>query len=194
MIAVFFVKYLLMCLCVCLPHCPPGRLCVHWSRTMQPENRGWPSSWSRWWPSWVWRAEDRTSQGALGRDPIRNRAVPERRPVPIFFIMWLLPPPFKVDFFLDLFSASSSPRDILFSSSTLLHRLVYLNISEGLFGAEADVSHSAMREIAQLHHRESLKGGLLESWPYWQTSVPLLEEKRGKTFLCCLQEFTLIIL
>ncbi len=80
MIAVFFVKYLLMCLCVCLPHCPPGRLCVHWSRTMQPENRGWPSSWSRWWPSWVWRAEDRTSQGALGRDPIRNRAVPERTP------------------------------------------------------------------------------------------------------------------
>lgn len=62
-----------------------GRSCVHWSRMMVPGNRGWPSSWSRWWPWWLWRAEDRTSQGALGRDPIRNRAVPERRPVPMLF-------------------------------------------------------------------------------------------------------------
>lgn len=94
---------LMMCLCVCVRL---GRLCVHWSRTTQPGNRGWPSSWSRWWPSWVWRAEDRTSQGALGRDPIRNRAVPERRPVPppkLFSSCDFLPPPFKDDFFLDLF-------------------------------------------------------------------------------------------
>lgn len=171
---------------MCLPHCPVGRLCVRWSRMMQPGNRGWLSSWSRWWPSWVWRAEDRTSQGALGRDPIRNRAVPERRPVPIFSSCDFLPPPFKDDFFLNLFSASSSPRNILISSSTLLHRLVYLNTSEGWSGAEVGISHSAMRGTPQLHHRESAKGGFLESWPYWQTSVPLLEEIRGKTFLCCL--------
>lgn len=105
-----------------------------------------------------------------------------------------LPPPFKDDdFFLDLFFCFLFPEKyFLFSSSTLLHRLVYQKISEGWFGAEVGVSHSAMRGIPQLHHRESVKGWLLESWPYWHTSVPLLEEKRGKTFLCCLQEFTLI--
>lgn len=114
---------------------------------------------------------------------------------PSFSSCDFLPPPFKDDdFFLDLFSASSSrPREIfLLSSSTLLHRLVYLKISERWSGAEVGVSHSAMRGIPQLHHSESFKGRLLESWPYWHTSVPLLEDKRGKTFLCCLQEFTLI--
>lgn len=52
---------------------------------------------------------------------------------PSFSSCDFLPPPFKDDFFLDLFSASSSPQ-FSFSSSTLLHRLVYLNISEGWFG------------------------------------------------------------
>lgn len=48
-----------------------------------------------------------------------------------------LPPPFKDDFFLDLFFCFLPPEKIfLFSSSTLLHRLVYLNLSEGWFGAE----------------------------------------------------------
>lgn len=124
--------------CLCLPHCPAGRLCVHWSRMIQPGNRGWPSSWSRWWPSWVWRAEDHTSQGALGRNPIRNRAVPEWRPVPIF-IMWLPPSAFQRWLLPWPFLASSSPRNILFSSSSLLHRLVYLNISEGWFRAEVGI-------------------------------------------------------
>lgn len=78
---------------------------------------------------------------------------------PSFSSCDFLPPPFKDDdFFLDLFSASSSPRNILFSSSTLLHRLVYLNISEGWFVAEVGVSHSAMRGIPQLDHRKSFKG------------------------------------
>lgn len=85
---------------------------------------------------------------------------------------------------LTFFSASSSPspseKYFLISSSTLLHRLVYLNICEGWSGAEVGVSHSAMWGIPQLHHRGSFKGWLLESWPYWHTSVPLLEEKRGK--------------
>lgn len=111
---------------------------------------------------------------------------------PSFSSCDFLPLPFKDDFFLDLFSASSSPRNILFSTSSLLHRLVYLNISEGWFRAEVGFTRSAMWGIPQLHHRESFKGWLLESWPYWHTSVPLLEEKRGKTFLCCLQEFTLL--
>lgn len=119
---------------VCVYLCPAGRLCVHWSRTMQPGNKGWPSSWNRWWPSWVWRAEDRTSQGALGKDPIRNRAVPERRPVPIFFIMWLPPSAFQRWWLLPWpYSASSSLRNMLFSSSSLLHRLVYLKITGGWF-------------------------------------------------------------
>lgn len=33
---------------------------------------------------------------------------------------------------------------------------------------------------------------MLERWPYWHTSVPLQEEERGKSILCCLQEFTQI--
>lgn len=45
-----------------------GRLCLRWSRMMVPGNRDWPISWSRWSPSWAWRAEDRISQSALG-DP-----------------------------------------------------------------------------------------------------------------------------
>ena len=101
-------------------------------------------------------------------------------PSPSFSSCDFLPPPFKDDFFLDLFSASSSPRNILFSSSTLLHRLVDLNISKGWCGAEVGVSCCAMQGTPQLHHRESSKGWLLEGWPYWRTSVPLLEEKRGK--------------
>lgn len=158
------------------------RLYAHWSRMMQQGNRGWPSNLSRWWPSWVWRAEDRTSQGALGRHPIRNRAVPERRPVPIFFHhvtsslhLW------KMTSSLSFSLVPPTQEIFLFYSSTLLHRLVYLNLSEGWFGAEGAVSHGAMWEILQLHHRErAFKGWLLESWPYWHTSVPLLEEKRGK--------------
>lgn len=59
---------------------------------------------------------------------------------------------------LAFFPASSYSRNIFCSSSTLLHRLVYLNISEGWCGAEVGVSQSAMWGIPQLRHRERLKG------------------------------------
>lgn len=154
-------------------------MCVDWSRTMQPGNRTWPASWSRWCPPWVRRAENRTSQGALGRYPIRNRAVPERRPVPIFFIIWLPPSAFQRWLLPQPFFLLPLPRDIIFSSSTLLHRLVYLNTCEGWSVAEAGVSHCAKWGIPQLHHRGSFKGWLLESWPYWHPLYPHLEEKGG---------------
>lgn len=98
---------------------------------------------------------------------------------------------------LTFFSASSShpPREIfLFSSSTLLHRLVYLIYPKGGAGLRAASPTVQCGGTLQLHHGERFKGRLLESWPYWHTSVPLLDEERGekKTFLCCLQEFTLI--
>ena len=74
-----------------------------------------------------------------------------------------LPPPFKDDdFFLDpFFLLPLPPREVFFSfsSSTLLHRLVYQKISEGWFGAEVGVSHSAMRGIPQLRHGERASRG-----------------------------------
>lgn len=196
-------KVILSLCSLCLPH--GCRLCARWSRTTQPGNRGWPSSWSRWWPSWAWRAEDCTSQGALGRDPIRNRAVPERRPVPALFF-----PPHHVTSSLRLSEMTSSStylpsfffffcflqaeKIFLFNSSTLLHRLVLSEYTWRVVrGLRFGISHSAMQG---LHHGESFKGGLLESWPYWHSSVPLAGRKKKikgeKTFLCCLQEFTLI--
>lgn len=175
-----------------------GRLCARWSRMMQPGNRGWPLSWSRWWPSWVWRAENHTSQGALGRDPVRNRAVPEWRPVPIFFFFH------HVTSFLRLSEMNSSsnfffcflfPEKYCFFSpslpSTLLHRLVYLNLCEGWPGAEFGVSHSAMWGIPQLRHREAWRGDCLKAGHIGNVSIPPAGRKEGKkTFLCCLQEFT----
>lgn len=189
LIVVCWVVLVIVFVCLCLPH--RGRLCVHWSRTMQPGNRGWPSSWSRWWPSWAWRAEDRTSQGALGRDPIRNRAVPERRPVPIFFhhvtsSLRLS----KMTSSLTFFSASSYPRNILFYSSTLLHRLVYLNISEGWFGAEVGVSHSAMRGFLSFTTGRASRGDCLKAGHIGILQSPCWKKKGERTFLCCLQEFT----
>lgn len=187
-------------MCVCLPDC--CRLCARWSRTTQPGNRGWPSSWSKWWPSWVWRAEDCTSQGALGRDPIRNRAVPEWRPVPLPSSSFLLPPPFfrllrlLLIMWLPRLSemASSStfslscflqPEKIfLFNSSTLLHRLVLpehtWRVVPGLKLASPTVqcTEGWFGKLAILAFGCSLR------WKEW---------KREKTnFLCCLQEFTLI--
>lgn len=169
---------------VCLFHGHAGRLCAHWSRTMQPGNRGWPLSWSRWWPSWVWRAENRTSQGALGRDPVRNRAVPERRPVPIFF--------HHVTSSLSLSEMNSSSN--FFSAScfcfllllffffpfTLLHRLVYLKLCEGWPGAEVGVSHSAMWGIPQLHHREASRGDCLKAGHIGNVSIPPCWKERGE--------------
>lgn len=178
--------------CLCFLHCPAARSCVHWSRTTQPGNKGWPSSWSRWWPSWVWRAEDHTSQGALGKDPIRNRAVPERRPVPIFFIMRLPPSAFQRWWLLPWpFSASSSPKNIfLFSSSTLLHRLVYLKILEGWFGAEVGVSHSAMRGIPQLHHREASRGDCLKAGHIGILQSPCWKKRGKNIFMLPLRIYT----
>lgn len=166
-------------------------MCVHWSRTMQPGNRGWPSSWSRWWPWWVWRAEDHTSQGALGRDPIRNRAVPERRLVPIFFSSCdFLPLPFKDNFFLGLFLLPLAQEIFWFPHPPLLHWLVYLK--EGWFGAEV-VSPT----VQCGWDPSALAQGELQGLNAWMLAIlaysPLLEEKRGgKQVLCCLQEFTLI--
>lgn len=54
--------------------------------------------------------------GRTGKDPIRNRAVPERRPVPVFSSCDFLPTPFKEIFF-DLSSASSFPRTLVSSST-----------------------------------------------------------------------------
>lgn len=185
-------------MCVCLLHC--CRLCARWSRTTQPGNRGWPSSWSKWWPSWVWRAEDCTSQGALGRDPIRNRAVPEWRPVPP--TLFLLPPPHHVtsSFRLSEMASSSTfsfscflqPEKIfLFNSSTLLHRLV---LSEHTWRVVLGLKLAS----PTVQCRGSLAftmEGWFESWPYWHSAAPFAERnEKGekKTFFCCLQEFTLI--
>lgn len=112
---------------------------------------------------------------------------------PSFSSCDFLPPPFKDDdFFLDLFSASSSPRNILFSSSTLLHRLVYLNISEGWFVAEVGVSHSAMRGSLSLTTGRASRGDCLKAGHIGILQSPCWKKRGGKTFLCCLQEFTLI--
>lgn len=168
-----------MC-CMCLPR--RGRSCARWSRMMEPGNRGWPSSWSRWWPWWLWRAEDHTSQGALGRDPITNRAVPERRPVPIFFPSCdFLPPPFRDDFFLGLFSASSCPEIFWVFHPHCCINLFIWEKSERWFWTEA-VLHSATWGIPHLYHFDRFVGWMLERWPYWRTSLPLQEEDRGKAF------------
>lgn len=83
---------------------------------------------------------------------------------PSFSSCDFLPPPFKDDdFFLDLFSASSSPRDHLFSSSTLLHRLIYLKISEGWSVAEFGVSHSAMRGSLSFTTEKASRGDCLKA-------------------------------
>lgn len=159
-------KVILSLCSLCLPH--GCRLCARWSRTTQPGNRGWPSSWSRWWPSWAWRAEDCTSQGALGRDPIRNRAVPERRPVPALFfpshITWLPPSAFqrwllpRPSFF--VFCFLQAEKIFLFNSSTLLHRLVLSEYTWRVVqGLRFGISHSAMQGIPQLHHGGELQGG-----------------------------------
>lgn len=71
---------------------------------------------------------------------------------------------------------------ILFSSSTLLHRLVYLNISEGWFRAEVGISHSAMWGIPQLHHRESFKGWFLEAGHIGMRQSPCWKKRGEKHF------------
>lgn len=152
---------------------------------MEPGNRGWPSSWSRWWPWWLWRAEDHTSQGALGRDPIRNRAVPERRPVPISprpswlppaaFQRWLLPWPFFC-FLL--------PKNIFSSSSTLLHKLVSektnLKGGSGLRSASSTVQCGG---VPHLYHRERLRGECLKGGHIGKLQSPCRKKRGGKNFM-----------
>lgn len=177
--------------CVRLPRW--GRSCARWSRMMEPGNRGWPSSWSRWWPWWLWRAEDRTSQGALGRDPIRNRAVPERRPVPMFFPSCdFHPPPFRDDFFLGLFSASSCPKICWVFPSTLLHKLVYLKkiwrvvLDWGRSPPQCNVGDSSSLPQGALRGVNASKVAILAYFG------PPAGRRERKSILCCLQEFTLI--
>lgn len=170
----------------------PGRLCAHWSRTMQPGNRGWPPSWSRWWPLCVLRAEDRISQGALGRDPIRNRAVPEWRPVPNFFFFFN----FHHFRFLPFFCLSkidlvSWPFDLLplpwerfcFLIQSAAHRLVLPEYIRGVVsGWGQHLPQCNVRESSASPQGERFKGWLCQSWPYWHESVPLLERRRRKHF------------
>lgn len=168
--------------CVPLPRW--GRSCVRWSRMMEPGNRGWPSSWSRWWPWWLWRAEDRTSQGALGRDPIRNRAVPERRPVPMFF--------HHVTSSLRLSEMTSSLAFFLLPltqkifwvfSSTLLHKLVYLEKkSEGWFRTEAVVLHSATLGFLVFTTGSASRGECLKGGHIGILRSPCRKKRGGKAF------------
>lgn len=112
---------------------------------------------------------------------------------PSFSIMWLLPAAFQRWLLPWPFFCFLLPKSILSFSSTLLHKLVYLKKKyEGWFWTEVVVLHSATWGIPHLCHRERFEGWMLERWPYWHTSVPLQEEERGKSILCCLQEFTLI--
>lgn len=153
---------------------PSFRSCARWSRTMQPENRGWPSSWSRWWPSWAWRAEDRISQDALGRDPIRNRAVPEQRPVPIFFIMWL--PPLS---FLETSSFTLFLLPLWRDLSPLIHSAAKTRLPEyGRGGLQLRLVPPTVQSGASLSCTTG--SDCLRSWPYWHSSFP--SWKREETF------------
>lgn len=111
---------------------------------------------------------------------------------PSFSSCDFLPPPFKDDdFFLDLFSASSSPRNILFSSSTLLHRLVYLNIwrvvqSWGWRLPQCNAGDPSASPQGELQGVIAWKLAILAYF-----SPPVGRKDGKKTFLCCLQEFTL---
>lgn len=96
---------------------------------------------------------------------------------PSAFQRWLLPRPSFFFFF--FFCFLQAEKIFLFNSSTLLHRLVLSEYTWRVVqGLRFGISHSAMQGIPQLHHGESFKGGLLESWPYWHSSVPLAGRKK----------------
>lgn len=109
--------------------------------------------------------------------PIRNRAVPERRPVPISprpswlppsaFQRWLLPWPFFC-FLL--------PKNIFSSSSTLLHKLV---------SGEKRKTWRVVLDWGQrphLYHRERLRGECLKGGHIGKLQSPC-RKKRGKHFM-----------
>lgn len=95
---------------------------------------------------------------------------------PSAFQRWLLPWPFFC-FLL--------PKNIFSSSFTLLHKLVSektnLKGGSGLRSASSTVQCGGGGGSSSLP-QGALEGWMLERWPYWQTSVPLQEEKRGKAF------------